>query len=145
MPMTFGSWKLLTEGLASHFASELVLQSGWLLGSLGILGSPIAIARNVVADIHSSFQTQQSATGNATAQVTSLPRGGVGLLTSITTGFVASARSLTRELGRNVDLVSFDQQHVDMRFKRSKKSFFLRSQSYFYQASQPTKSSSSCC
>ncbi len=43
------------ESLGSHYASEAILRAAWLVGSLGVIGSPAVLARNVGVAFHDLF------------------------------------------------------------------------------------------
>jgi hypothetical protein len=45
----------ILESLGSHYASEAIMKAAWLVGSLGLIGSPTLLARNIGVAFHDLF------------------------------------------------------------------------------------------
>lgn len=108
------TFEQLFKLLTTHYLSSLLLKTGWLLGSLDFIGSPIVFIRNLGDGFYNLFTMPYK--GLRKSGITGLVNGlslGVGnLLFNVSAGTITSVTSFASFLSRNLDALSCDPDHL---------------------------------
>jgi hypothetical protein len=113
MTSLFTDPSFLAQLLAVHYAYSALMKVGWVVGSLDIIGSPAGFVRSVgqgVADFF--YLPYDGLTRGPTAFVTGMTRGMSSFMSHISAGALTSVTNLASSISRNMDRLSFDEQHV---------------------------------
>ena len=113
MTSLFTDPAFLAQLLAVHYGYSALLKVGWVVGSLDIIGSPASFLRSLgqgVADFF--YLPYDGLTRGPTAFVTGMTRGVSSFMSHISAGALTSVTNLASSISRNLDRLSFDEQHV---------------------------------
>jgi hypothetical protein len=114
----FAAPRRIAEELAANFIADAILMSPALLGSLQVLGNPLALIRAFAAGVGELVAAPLHAArgGEGLLGMAGALAGGGRYLASRTLGGVlTSFAGITTALARNVDRLSFDGAHVARR------------------------------
>eukprot|EP00005_Dracoamoeba_jomungandri_P011977 CAMPEP_0174277286 /NCGR_PEP_ID=MMETSP0439-20130205/60850_1 /TAXON_ID=0 /ORGANISM="Stereomyxa ramosa, Strain Chinc5" /LENGTH=434 /DNA_ID=CAMNT_0015369595 /DNA_START=1143 /DNA_END=2444 /DNA_ORIENTATION=- len=104
----------LFSEIAPHYVADSVLRTPAILGSLELLGNPTGIMRamgsGVYDLVYQPIHGMQE--GGISGLVGGIGRGTSSLLLSTTHALLSSLSGLSSNLGRNVDMLSFDEDHI---------------------------------
>jgi vacuolar protein sorting-associated protein 13B len=98
----------------NHYLTALIFRVGWLLGSLDLIGSPtvfIQQASNGLYDFMFMPYKGLRAAG-ANGLLSGFSSGSLSLLRNLSAGTITSLTSFASFISRNMDVLSFDQNHL---------------------------------
>ena len=108
------TFEQLFKLLTTHYLTSLLLKTGWLLGSLDFIGSPIVFIQNVGDGIYNLFTLPYKGLKKSgiTGLVNGLSSGLGNLLFNVSAGTITSVTSFAAFLSRNLDALSCDPDHL---------------------------------
>ena len=109
----FSNWIELSKSLATHYTTSMLLQSGWLIGSVDLIGSPGLLLNN----LHSGFRDffclpYEGITRGPGFFILGLGRGTTSLLSSISGGVLSSITNFASGIASNMEKLSLDSEHA---------------------------------
>ncbi len=103
----------LADAVVAHYASQVLLQAAWVLGSLGILGNPAGLVRSVHSGLRDlAALPLQGLRRGPRAFLSGLRRGTASFVRHVSAGALTSVSGLAWTLGRNVETLSLDPTHA---------------------------------
>jgi hypothetical protein len=101
------------EALALKFGGDVVYRVGWVLGSLGLIGSPGNLVRNVAEGVRDLIVLPYQGISKGTF-FSSVHRAGESFVRHITAGTLQSVSGFASTVGRNLESLSMDETHTRM-------------------------------
>ena len=102
----------LVQKLTFHYLTAALLKSGWVLGSLELLGNPAGLIRNFSQGLADFFYLPYDGlTRGPSAFVRGMSRGTSSLLRHFSTGAIMSVTNLASSVSRNLDRLGMDQEY----------------------------------
>lgn len=107
----------LLEALGARYARAAMLQAGWAVGSLDLLGNPSRLARTLGSGLRDLVALPMEGLGRQGARgfVSGLGRGVGSFLGHTTTGTLTSVAGFAASLGRNLDQLAMDPEFLRAR------------------------------
>ena len=116
----------LIQKLTYHYVTAALFNSGWVLGSLELLGNPAGLVRSFSQGVADFFYLPYDGlTRGPGAFVSGMSRGMSSFVRHVSTGALTSITSLASSMARNLDRLSMDGEHLrlleEQRCRRPKK------------------------
>lgn len=109
----YSNWIELSQNLAVHYTTSLLLQAGWLLGSLDVIGSPTLLLNNLSSGVHDFFSLPyEGLTRGPGFFILGLGRGVTSLVSSVSGGILRSVTNFASSIAANMERLSLDPEHV---------------------------------
>lgn len=114
LPLSVQSGPQIVRMFTSHYLTALLFRAGWLLGSLELIGSPTAFIQQVSNGLFDLLRMpyrgmRESGPGGL---ITGLSGGFLSLLTNLSAGTITSLTSFAAFVSRNMEILSFDPDHL---------------------------------
>jgi vacuolar protein sorting-associated protein 13B len=104
------------NSIGMHYLSAAIFGAGWFLASLEILGSPSGLARSVTTGIKDFISMPfQGLFHGPLGFFIGLSQGSFSLFRNVTAGTVNSVTKLANSLARNLDHLTLDSDHIDLK------------------------------
>ena len=101
------------QGLGTRYFQELSRGAKWAVGSLGIIGNPAGLVRNVSVGVRDLFERPYTgAQRGFGGLVTGLGEGTASFLKHVSSGALFSISTFASSVGRNMERLSMDENHV---------------------------------
>ena len=101
-----------SQVILAKYASDTILQAGWALASLDLLGSPGLMIRSTLSGVKDLVvMPYDGLTRGPTAFVSGIAAGSASLARNIGTGVITSVTNLAVSISRNMDRMSLDEEH----------------------------------
>ena len=109
----YSNWIELSQSLAVHYTTSLLLQAGWLLGSLDLIGSPTLLLNNLTSGVHDFFSLPyEGLTRGPGFFILGLGHGVTSLVSSVSGGILRSVTNFASSIAANMERLSLDPEHV---------------------------------
>lgn len=111
---TFYSSEQLVKLATSHYLSSFLYRVGWILGSLDLIGSPASFVTKITNGIYDLVNLPYSGLcqNGLFGLISGVKNGSVSLLLNMSAGTITSLTSFASFVSRNMDLLSFDPDHL---------------------------------
>jgi vacuolar protein sorting-associated protein 13B len=110
VPMKFGN------SVGMHYVSSAIFGAGWVVGSLEILGSPSSLTRSFTTGFKDFVSMPlQGMLKGPVGFLVGLTQGSASLFKNVTTGTLNSVTKLANSLARNLDNLTLDNEHIDLK------------------------------
>jgi vacuolar protein sorting-associated protein 13B len=98
--------------LSHHYLSGALFKAGWVVGSLDMIGSPATFTRNVSEGLKDFIALPFEGIFNGPwGFILGLSQGSSSLVKHVSAGTVTSLTNFCQSVSRNLDMVSFDEEH----------------------------------
>lgn len=114
MPFLLLTSKHFLKSFTNHYLTSLIFRVGWMLGSLDLIGSPTVFIQQVSNGLYDFLfmpYTGLRASG-ANGLLSGLSNGSLSLLRNLSSGTITSLTSFASFVSRNMDILSFDTNHL---------------------------------
>lgn len=116
LPMKLGN------SMGMHYLSSAIFGAGWVVGSLEILGSPSGLARSFTSGIKDFVSMPaQGLLKSPWGFLVGLTHGSASLVRNVTTGTVNSVTKLATSVARNLDRLTLDNDHINLKTDASRR------------------------
>ena len=114
VPWTLMSSPQLVRLLTSHYLTSLLFSAGWLVGSLELIGSPTAFVQQVSSGVYDFLNMPYLGIkqNGASGLLEGLSKGSMSLIRNLSAGSITSMTSFSAFVSRNMDILSFDPDHM---------------------------------
>jgi vacuolar protein sorting-associated protein 13B len=110
IPMKFGN------SVGMHYVSSAIFGAGWVVGSLEILGSPSSLTRSFTTGFKDFVSMPlQGMLKGPFGFLVGFSHGSASLFKNVTTGTLNSVTKLANSLARNLDNLTLDNEHIDLK------------------------------
>ncbi|KAG5670103.1 hypothetical protein PVAND_000386 [Polypedilum vanderplanki] len=110
VPMKFGN------SVGMHYVSSAIFGAGWVVGGLEILGSPSSLTRSFTTGFKDFVSMPlQGMLKGPFGFLIGLTQGSASLFKNVTTGTLNSVTKLANSLARNLDHLTLDNEHIDLK------------------------------
>ncbi|XP_066922886.1 intermembrane lipid transfer protein VPS13B-like [Clytia hemisphaerica] len=105
--------------LLYHYATQVLVRVGWILGSLELIGNPTGLIHSIGRGI-SDFVTMpyHGLTRGPTAFVSGISHGLSSFVKHVSTGTLTSITNVSSSISRNLDRLCLDETHIQMQEER---------------------------
>ena len=113
LPWVIMSTPQVVKLFTSHYLTALLFRAGWLLGSLDLIGTPTVFIQQVSNGVYDFIKLPYRGLRDhgPTGFISGLSNGSLSLFRNLSAGTITSLTSFATFVSRNMDLLSFDQQH----------------------------------
>jgi len=95
-----------------HYATQALVRTGWILGSLEIIGNPTGLIHNMGRGLQDFVvMPYQGLIRGPSAFVSGINQGASSLIKHMSKGALTSINNVTSSLSRNMDRLCFDELH----------------------------------
>ena len=109
----WSTWYSLGHRLSMHYLSGALFKAGWVVASLDMIGSPAAFTRNVTDGVKDFVSLPFNGIWHGPwGFVVGLSQGSSSLVKHVSAGTVTSITNFASSMSRNLDRLSFDQEHL---------------------------------
>ena len=109
----FSNWSEVSQAVAARYVSALFMHAGWVLGSLELLGSPVAFVQSVNQGLRDLVMLPyEGLTRSPTHFLLGIGRGTASFLHQFSSGALSSLTNLASSIARNMERLSMDPDHV---------------------------------
>lgn len=109
----------LVRVILYHYAKEVLVRVGWILGSLEIIGNPTGLIHSVGRGLSDFvYLPYQGLTRGPTAFVSGISHGFSSFLKHLSTGTLTSITNVSSSISRNMDRLSLDETHFRLQEER---------------------------
>lgn len=109
----YSNWVELLQSLGSHYTSVLLVQAGWLLGSLDVIGSPGLVLHQIRTGLQDFFLLPyEGLTRGPGLFVLGLGQGVSALISNVSTGALRSLTNFASSMAENMERLSLDPDHA---------------------------------
>jgi vacuolar protein sorting-associated protein 13B len=114
LPFQQFTTKHLIKLFTNHYLTALIFRVGWLLGSLDLIGSPTVFIQQASNGLYDfMFMPYKGLrTSGANGLISGFSSGSLSLLRNLSAGSITSLTSFASFISRNMDVLSFDQNHL---------------------------------
>lgn len=110
---TFSNWPELARVLAAHYTAALIMRAGWVVGSIELIGSPSTLIRSVGTGLHDLVSLPyEGLTRSPSLFIWGISKGTVAFVRQVSSGALRSLTSMAGSLSRNMERLSFDEEHM---------------------------------
>ena len=127
---TFTNLSDLSQSLAIHYITGLVMQGGWVLGSLDLLGSPSVLINTLQTGLYNLFSLPyEGLTRSPGFFVLGLGQGVSSLVGNVSGGVLRAVTNFAKSVATNMEHFSLDPDHssYQMSLRRGQRSSNLGS------------------
>jgi hypothetical protein len=113
-PFQFLTNKQMINRFTNHYLTALIFRAGWLLGSLDLIGSPTAFIQQASNGLYDFLYMPYSGLkqSGANGLLRGISHGSLSLMRNLSAGTITSLTSFAAFISRNMDILSFDQNHL---------------------------------
>ena len=109
----FSNWTELSHALAARYVSALYAHAGWVLGSLELLGSPVAFARSLGRGLSDLVRLPyEGLTRSPALFMVGVSRGAASFVRQVSSGALGSVTNMAASIARNMEHLSMDPAHA---------------------------------
>ena len=109
----YSNWSELSQTVAAHYFSTVIMHVGWLLGSLELIGSPGALIQSIGRGIQDLISLPyEGIVRSPSLFILGIGRGTAACVQHFSSGAIRSVVNLTSSLARNMERLSMDPHHI---------------------------------
>lgn len=103
----------LMRMLLYHYATQVLVRVGWIIGSFDIIGNPTGLIHSIGRGLSDFFVLPyQGLTRGPTAFVSGISHGMTSFLRHVSMGTLTSITNVSSSISRNMDRLCFDETHM---------------------------------
>ena len=113
-PESLQSLPQLVNKLTSHYLTSLIFRAGWVIGSLDLIGSPTTFVQQVSNGVLDFLilPYKELRRDGPRGLFQGFTQGSLSLVRNLSAGTITSMTSFASFISRNMDILSFDPQHL---------------------------------
>jgi hypothetical protein len=109
----YSNWMELSQILSVHYTSSALMQAGWIIGSLDLLGNPASLINSIYSGVRDFIHLPyEGLTRGPGYFILGLGYGVSSLAASVIGGAISSLTNFTASIGTNMEILSLDSEHV---------------------------------
>ena len=109
----YSNFSEVSQTISAHYVSMIIMQIGWLLGSLELIGSPGTFIQSVGRGLRDLVKLPyEGLTRSPSLFIVGIGQGAASFFRQFSSGALGSVTNLASSISRNMERLSMDPHHV---------------------------------
>lgn len=115
----YSNFSEVSQTISAHYISMIIMQIGWLLGSLELIGSPGTFIQSVGRGLRDLVKLPyEGLTRSPSLFIVGIGQGAASFFRQFSSGALGSVTNLASSISRNMERLSMDPDHVSFQERK---------------------------